>query len=176
MSGLSANIQDGARLDIAAYGFWGSRFERAFFNVKVFNPYAPSNQKSSLYLLATIAKKTRKRGNMTNVSVKLNMAQFTPLILSCTGGLGPQATTSYKRLASLLSAKWSQAYSLTIMWLRRRLAYSLLRSSVMCIPGACSHISHCMPTGTINRSPLSTGVVNERGVAGRGTPGKVGPR
>ncbi|KAL5460543.1 hypothetical protein EMCRGX_G033995 [Ephydatia muelleri] len=53
-------------------------------------------------------------------------ASFTPLILSCTGGLGPQATTSYKHLASLLSAKWNQAYSLTIMWLRCRLAYSLL--------------------------------------------------
>ena len=48
MSGLSANIQDGAQLDIAADGFWGSRFERAFFDVKVFNPYAPSNQKTSL--------------------------------------------------------------------------------------------------------------------------------
>ena len=48
MNGLSANIQDGARLDIAADGFWGSRFEQAFFDVKVFNPYAPSNQKTSL--------------------------------------------------------------------------------------------------------------------------------
>ncbi|KAL5500248.1 hypothetical protein EMCRGX_G011773 [Ephydatia muelleri] len=32
-------------------------------------------------------------------------ASFTPLIHSCTGGLGPQATTSYKHQASLLSAK-----------------------------------------------------------------------
>ncbi|KAL5486419.1 hypothetical protein EMCRGX_G018891 [Ephydatia muelleri] len=69
-------------------------------------------------------------------------ASFTPLILSCTGGLGPQATTSYKRPASLLSTKWNQAYSLTIMWLRCRLAYSLLRSSVMCIRGARSHLGH----------------------------------
>ena len=62
-------------------------------------------------------------------------------ILSCTDGLGPQATTS---LASLLSAKWNQAYSLTIMWWRCRLAYSLLRSSVMCIRGARSHLGHYM--------------------------------
>ena len=41
----SANFQDGARLDVAADGFWGSRFERAFFDVKVFNPYAPSNRR-----------------------------------------------------------------------------------------------------------------------------------
>ena len=48
MSGLSANIQEGARLDIAADGVWGSRFERAFIDVKVFNPSAPSNQKTIL--------------------------------------------------------------------------------------------------------------------------------
>ena len=48
MSGLSANIQEGARLDIAADGAWGSRFERAFIDVKVFNPSAPSNQKTIL--------------------------------------------------------------------------------------------------------------------------------
>ena len=47
---------------------------------------------------ATVAMKM-KRGNMTNVSVKWNMHPSHPLILSCTGGRGPQATTSYKRLA-----------------------------------------------------------------------------
>ena len=39
----TSNAQDGARLDIAANGFWGGRFERTFFDVKVFNPFAPSN-------------------------------------------------------------------------------------------------------------------------------------
>ena len=38
MSGLSANIQNGARLDIAADGFGGSRFKRAFFDVKLNMP------------------------------------------------------------------------------------------------------------------------------------------
>ena len=69
MSELSANIQDGARLDIAADGFWGSRFERAFFDAKVFNPYAPS------------CYRTRKRGNMTTASVKFPL-HTTPLYIS----------------------------------------------------------------------------------------------
>ena len=90
---------------------------------------------------------------------EIEHASFTPLILSCTGGLGPQATTSYKRLASLLSAKWNQAYSLTIMWLRCPLAYSLLRSSVMCIRGARSHLGHYMsatqpPLDLVSREAL----------------------
>ena len=38
MSLHSANTNDHARLDIAANGFWGGRFERAFFDIRVFNP------------------------------------------------------------------------------------------------------------------------------------------
>ena len=40
---MTANTKDDARSDIAADGFWGGRFERTFFDVRVFNPYAPSN-------------------------------------------------------------------------------------------------------------------------------------
>ena len=35
LTGLSANVQDGARLDIAANGFWGGRFERTYVRVFV---------------------------------------------------------------------------------------------------------------------------------------------
>ena len=43
LHGSSSITDDGARLDIAASGFWGGRFERAFFDVRIFNPHAPSN-------------------------------------------------------------------------------------------------------------------------------------
>ena len=51
LSGASAITEDGARLDVAANGFWGGRFERTFFDVRVFNPHAPSNKQplSSCY-------------------------------------------------------------------------------------------------------------------------------
>ena len=41
----TAITEDGARLDIAANGFWGGRLECAFFYVRVYNPHAPSNQR-----------------------------------------------------------------------------------------------------------------------------------
>ena len=40
--GRTANREDGARLDIAATGFWGNGMQRAFFDVWVFNPCTPS--------------------------------------------------------------------------------------------------------------------------------------
>ena len=61
MSGLSANIQNDARFDSAADGFWGSRFERAFFDVKVLI-LTPPRIKRPFYLHATVAMEMRKRG------------------------------------------------------------------------------------------------------------------
>ena len=49
LTGSSFNAQCGARLDIAAKGFWGGRFERTCFDVRVFNPHAPSNRTSNCY-------------------------------------------------------------------------------------------------------------------------------
>ena len=44
---ISTTTIEDARLDEKANGFWGSRFSRTFFDVKVFKPHA----KSSLRLL-----------------------------------------------------------------------------------------------------------------------------
>ena len=43
LTGASANREDGARVDIAVDGFWGDTRERAFFDVRIFNPMARSN-------------------------------------------------------------------------------------------------------------------------------------
>ena len=66
---------------------------------------------------------------------------FTPIVLSSTGGMGSIATTTYKRLASLLADKWGTSYSQTMGWLRCRLSisFSHLRSSIQCIRGARSN-------------------------------------
>ena len=48
MSGRSTNTTDGARLDMAASGFWEGWCERTFLDVRVFNPLAPSNCNTSL--------------------------------------------------------------------------------------------------------------------------------
>ena len=44
----SAITEDQARLDVAASGVWGGRFERPFIDVRVFNPFASSNRSASL--------------------------------------------------------------------------------------------------------------------------------
>ena len=131
----TVNTQDGARLDIVANGFWGGAFERAFFDVRVFNPFAPSNRHSSLASSYRHHESLKKRLYERRVR-EVEHSSFTPLVFSLTGGLGPAATAFYKRLASQLSDKWKQPYSSTIGWLRCRISFSLLRSSIMCLRGA----------------------------------------
>ena len=56
--------------------------------------------------------------------------------MSATGGLAHEATCFYKRLASLLSHKWGDEYSVVMGWLRCSLSFSLLRSAIQCVRGA----------------------------------------
>ena len=151
----SSNRQNGARLDIAADGFWGSRHERAFFDVRVFNPYAPSNRNSQLTTCYRSHENAKKRSYDQRIR-EVEHGSFTPLVLSCTGGMGRAAINTYKRLATLISTKRDDIYSNTMGWIRCRLSFSLLRAAIMSIRGARSTIGHATrepeaPTDLITR-------------------------
>ena len=139
MAGASANTQDGARLDIAANGLWGGRHERTFFDVRIFNPHAPSNRHNTPAACYRSHERVKKRAYEQRIR-DIEHSSFVPLVLSSTGGLGPAAASTYKRLASLLATKWDQAYSPTLSWLRCITSFSLLRSAIQAIRGARSSI------------------------------------
>ena len=67
---------------------------------------------------------------------------FSPLVFSASGGMGPTAKVVYKKLAAMIASKHNQPYSQTINWLRCRLSFSLLRSSIMCLRGSRSSANH----------------------------------
>ena len=104
MSRSSAINEDGARLDVAAYGFWGGRFEKAFMDVRVFNPSAQSNRRGALASVYRRHELEKKRQYDQRVR-EMELATFTPLVMSVTGGMGKLATIFYKRLASMISEK-----------------------------------------------------------------------
>ena len=139
----SANTNNGARLDIAASGFWGGRRERAMVDVRVFNPFTPSNSNSTLESCYT--KHEREKIHAYGHRVReVEHGTFVPLVMSATGGLAKQVTNFYKRLASLLADKWTQLYSTTLYWLRCSLSFSLLCSAIECIRGARSSRGHAV--------------------------------
>ena len=143
LSGRTANTTDGARLDIAVNGFRGGRFKWTFLDVRVFNPYAPSNRNTTIEKCFRKHKLEKKRAYSQRVR-EIKHASFTPLVLSASGGLTKEATNFYKRLASLLADKWDQPYSQTRNWLRCRISFALLHSAIQCIRGACSSCDHAI--------------------------------
>ena len=105
LTGATANSQVGARLDIAANGVWGGTFERTYFDVRVFNPHAPSNRHTNLQSVYRKHEQVKKRAYEQRIR-EVEHATFTPLVLSATGGLAREANTFYKRLSSMLASKW----------------------------------------------------------------------
>ena len=104
MSHNTAITNDGARLDISMYGFWGGRFEKAFVDVRVFNPCAQSNRRSPITSVYRKHEQEKKRQYEQRVR-EVEHATFPPLVRSTMGSMGKAATTFYKRLASMVCEK-----------------------------------------------------------------------
>ena len=109
-----------------------------FFDVRIFNPYAPSNRCNPYR-----QHETSKRRQYKERVREVEHGNFSPLVFSTSGGMGASTTVAYKRLAFLLSCKWKSPYCRRVMsWLRCRLGFSLLHSAIMCIRGSRSSSGH----------------------------------
>ena len=128
----SASTEDQARLDVVASGVWGGRFERTFLDVRVFNPYAPSNRISACCHRHEHEKRRRYDRRIREVE----RSPFLPVVLSATGGCGKGATALLKRIAQLQASRNKEPYSVLMALLRCRLGFALLRASVMHLRGA----------------------------------------
>ena len=104
-----ANRDDGARLDIVAEDFWGHDRQNAFFDVRVFNPYAPSHRGTTLAQCYRRNEQEKKHAYEERVR-EIENGSFSPLVFSTSGGMGPIATVVYKRIASQIAEKRDQLY------------------------------------------------------------------
>ena len=131
----SSNVSDEAKVDISARGFW-VRGQRAFFDVRVFHPFAPSYRHKSLQATHRQHESEKRRAYNDRI-LQVEMGSFTPLIFTTTGGMscGSECHAFYRRLAELLAEHRSLPKSTVTAWLRCRLSFSLLRSALVCIRG-----------------------------------------
>ena len=154
LSGASANRDEGARMDVAADGFWGKSTERAFFNIQVFNPHAPSNRQSSLPATYKKHEQEKKRQHLQHIC-NVENSTFSTLVFSSVGGMAREATYHLLQMSCpLLAKKWDQPYNTTMDWLWCTLSYSLLRSSILCLNRG-NHSSHGHAIRAGNRPPVS---------------------
>ena len=128
-----------ARVDIVAGGVWGGRFDRVYFDVCVFNAFAQSNAARPITSTYEFHER-RKIAKYAERVLEVEHSSFVPLVFSSSGGCGPRTQNCVKRLAFLLAQKRQVKYSDAINWLRRRIAFSLLRASSHGLRGARSKL------------------------------------
>ena len=136
-----ANREDGARLDIVAVDFWGKDRLCAFFDIRVFNPFAQSYRNT--YLSQCYRQNELEKKRIYDERVReIEHGSFSPLVFSTSGGMGTTATVVFKRIASMIARKQDKPYSKVTHWIRCRLSFSLLRSAIICIRGSRSTYHH----------------------------------
>ena len=84
--------------------------KKTYFDVRVFNRNAFSYRDLQMNACYRRHENEKRRAYEQRVR-EIEHSSFTPLIFSTSGGMGPAATVTYKRLASLIAAKREQPYS-----------------------------------------------------------------
>ena len=128
-----SNISDGARLDVAARGFW-TPLDKAMFDIRVLHPGALSNNNKSLEKMYSDHEKEKKRMYNHRV-IQIEHGQFTPLVFSTTGGMAKECSSFLKKLSEKLSQKTNRKYSDTVNFVRRRIRIELLKTCLIAIRG-----------------------------------------
>ena len=126
----NSTATDDARLDIKANGLWGSVFERTSFDVIIFNPLAKSCPKTirDSYKYHEELKYEQRIRDVEN-------STFNPLVFSSTGGAGPSVSKVMKRLAQKITEKREEKYSDLMSFIRTKISFALVKSSILCIRG-----------------------------------------
>ena len=67
--------------------------------------------------------------------LEIEKGVFTPLVFSTTGGMGTEAEAFFKRIAERTTMKSGQKYHHTISYIRKRLRFDLLKTTLIALRG-----------------------------------------
>ena len=105
-----------------------------FFDTKVVSPFARSYSSmpiSRLLVSAEMAKSREYRERILNVE----HGDFNPLVFTTTGAMAPQCQIVVRKLAERISERQAIQRSVVSGWLRCRLSFALLRTTLLCVRG-----------------------------------------
>jgi hypothetical protein len=130
----SANSDDEGRLDISARGFW-QRGDKAFFDVRIFNPFAKSHLPVKLKTLFG-AQETAKKRDYNERVIRVEHGSFTPIVMSAYGGFGRETDRFLKTLIAKVAEKQDMHSSIVANYIRTKLSFEIVKSQVLCIRGS----------------------------------------
>ena len=123
------------RADLAVRGVWERQTE-VLFDIRVIDTDAQSYVNCTPMEVLGVAEKEKKA--KYSKACEERRGTFTPFCCSVDGLLGHEAETFLRRLGDCLAVKWERSYSEVMGWIRARLVFAVLRSSIMCLRGACT--------------------------------------
>ena len=126
-------LKQDARLDISCRGFF-SALDKTFIDVRVLHPNSQSNAEKPLLSMYRCHEEEKKTKYLHRI-IQVEKANFSPFVVSTTGGIAPEATAFLKRLAQKLSTKLNQSYPNVMGYLRRKLRFELLKTTLMAVRG-----------------------------------------
>ena len=129
----NVNTADDARMDVVCLGLWRAQ-QLAFMDVRVFHPNAPSYVSKSLPHLYNYHEAAKKRSYGRRI-IEVEHGTFSPMVMSTSGGCGPEMVRVLQSVSSLISKRTGEVYAEVMAHLRLRLRFSLLRSVLISLRG-----------------------------------------
>ena len=129
----SANRETEARLDVAARGFWQDG-AMAFFDIRVFNPFAKAHINQKLQAVFD-ANERQKKTQYNERVISVEHGSFTPVVLSAFGGAGRETERFLSLLIRKIAEKRDVPVSVISNYVRTKLSFVLVRSQVLCLRG-----------------------------------------
>ena len=107
----------------------------AFFDVRVFNPFAKTHLKSKL---ETVFKgvESKKKTDYNERVIAIEHGSFTPIIASAYGGFGRESSRFLKELINKIAEKHDLSKSSVANYVRTKLSFVLVRAQNMCLRGS----------------------------------------
>ena len=130
----NSNVSECGRLDIAVGSFW-QKGQRAYFDVRVFNPFAQRYKCQKLASTFLSNEKEKKRAYNQRV-INIEHGSFTPLVFTPYEGAGREAERCLSELAALIAHKRDLQYGMVTNWLRTKISFTLTKSAVLCLRGS----------------------------------------
>ena len=103
-------------------------------DVRIFNPNSES------YLAQTLAQlynqhENNKKKQYLNRVLQVEKGSFSPLVVTTTGGMAPEAIRFLKRVSERISAMTREKYSQVMNNIRTRISFEIMRSVLVAVPG-----------------------------------------
>ena len=126
--------EDNAPPDIRIKGVW-TNARNAYFDVRVTNVSSDSQKNMPVEKILSKHEEGKKR-NYNRRIINVEHGIFTPLFFSVTDGEGTETSTFHHHLASKIALKKDERYEDVVIFIRCKLLFLILRSTVTCIQGS----------------------------------------